>query len=81
MARGRLKRIHVNQHHIRENKKTGSRKPVVTVKEYDSNLYGHEVDILDGFGNVLATVVYRPDNPLSCGARVWIETRQDVVIR
>ena len=26
----------------------------------------------------VARVVYRPDDPLDCGARVWIETRQPV---
>lgn len=26
-----------------------------------------------------ATVVYRPDKPLSCGAKVWIETDSEVV--
>jgi hypothetical protein len=23
-------------------------------------------------------VIYRPNNPLSCGARVWIETQNEV---
>ena len=28
--------------------------------------------------NGASTVVYQPDNPLSCGARVWIETKAEV---
>ena len=40
------KRIHVNMHHIRHNKKHGTNKPVITVKTSKSNDYGHEVDIL-----------------------------------
>ena len=63
------KKIHINMHVIRSNKKNGTNDPVITVKTYKSNTYGHEVDIL---GN--SKVVYSPDKPLSCGARVWIET-------
>ena len=67
------KRIHVNQHKIRANQKTGSRDPVITVKTYKSNDYCHKV-FIDG----PATLIYSPDKPLSCGARVWIETDSDV---
>lgn len=62
--------IHVNQHTIRDNAKTGERNPVLTVKTYKSNTYAHEVEI-DG----PCRVVYSPDKPLPCGARVWIETQ------
>jgi len=69
------KKIHINMHKIRSNKKNGINEPVITVKTYKSNTYGHEVEIL---GN--SKVVYSPDNPLSCGARVWIETDSEVII-
>jgi hypothetical protein len=69
------KRIHINQHNIRHNKKTGDNKPVITVKTYKSNEYGHEVTILGS-----CKIVYSPDKPLSCGARVWIETTSEVVV-
>ena len=69
------KKIHINMHVIRSNKKNGTNDPVITVKTYKSNTYGHEVDIL---GN--SKVVYSPDKPLSCGARVWIETDGEVLI-
>ena len=62
-------------HVIRSNKKNGTNDPVITVKTYKSNTYGHEVDIL---GN--SKVVYSPDKPLSCGARVWIETDGEVLV-
>jgi len=68
------KRIHVNQHIIRRNQKTGERKPVLTVKTYKSNDYCREV-IIDG----PCKVIYSPDKPLSCGARVWIETESEVI--
>ena len=68
------KRIHVNQHKIRSNHKSGNREAVLTVKTYKSNDYWHEA-IIDG----PCRVVYSPDKPLSCGARVWIETDAEVV--
>lgn len=61
--------IHVNQFVIRANGKTGARDPCLTVKTSKSNDYAHEVTI-DG----PSRIVYSPDKPLSCGAKVWIET-------
>lgn len=61
-------RIHVNQHDIR------ARKPKpLRIKTYHENTATDEVRIMDKAGNLVATVVYRPDRPLSCGARCWIE--------
>lgn len=70
--------IHVNQHVIRANKKNGVENPVLTCKTYKENIYAKEIEILDESGSVVAKVVYRPDKPLSCGARVWIETHHEV---
>jgi hypothetical protein len=67
--------VHVNQHNIRSNINAEERKPVLTVKTYKSNEYGNEVLI-----NGPCKVIYSPDKPLSCGARVWIETQGEVVI-
>tara|TARA_R110000803_G_scaffold153384_1_gene218303 strand:+ start:2698 stop:2943 length:246 start_codon:yes stop_codon:yes gene_type:complete len=69
------KRIHVNQHVIRRNSKTGEREPVITAKTYKENNYGHEVII-----NGPCKVIYSPDKPLSCGAKVWIESEGEVVV-
>lgn len=69
--------IHVNQHHIRANTKNGSDKPVLTVKTYKDNQYAHEAIIKDKKGNEIGRIVYRSQNPLSCGARVWIELNTD----
>ena len=68
-------RIHVNQHVIKRNSKTGEREPVLTCKTSKSNDYAHEVVIKGD-----SKVVYSPDKPLSCGAKVWIETEGEVVI-
>lgn len=67
--------IHVNQHAIRKNAKEGTNDPVLTVKTYKSNTYAHEVEIKGD-----SKIVYSPDKPLSCGARVWIETQNPVEI-
>jgi hypothetical protein len=70
--------IHINQSVIRANKKNGEENPVITCKTYKENIYAKEIEILDEGGNVVAKVVYSPDKPLSCGARVWIETHHEV---
>jgi hypothetical protein len=72
--------IHVNQHKIKSNRKHGIRDPVLTVKTYKSNTYGHSAIIRDASGPAVARVVYRPDKPLSCGAHVWIETPHEVEV-
>jgi len=63
----------VNQHKIKSNNKYGQNEPVITVKTSKENIYGSTVTI-DG----ASTVVYSPDKPLSCGAKVWIETDSKV---
>lgn len=68
------KLIHVNQHVIRKNKKEGTNDPVLTCKTKEGNIYGSEVVIYGQDGLPAAKVVYSPEKPLSCGARVWIET-------
>jgi len=78
MSRTKRTIIHVNQHVIKANRKHGRTDPVLTVKTYNSNTYANEVIIRDAEGNEVARVIYRPDRPLSCGAHVWIETRNEV---
>ncbi len=67
--------IHVNQHKVR-----AGEPEVLTVKTYKSNDYASEAEIVVD-GNVVARVVYRPENPLSCGAKVWIETEGEVRLK
>ena len=69
------KRIHVNQHKIRSNKKHNLNEPVITVKTSKSNDYAHEVEIKGP-----SKVVYSPNKPLSCGAKVWIETTSPILL-
>lgn len=70
--------IHVNQHIIKNNVKNNACQPVLTIKKGKNNTYAHEAHILDKDGNIVAKVVYSPDNPLSCGARVWVESYHGV---
>tara|TARA_Y100001963_G_C6530956_1_gene331048 strand:+ start:181 stop:438 length:258 start_codon:yes stop_codon:yes gene_type:complete len=72
--------IHVNQHVIRANAKSGARDACLTVKTYKSNRYANTAVIRDAGGVEVARVVYRPDKPLSCGARCWIETTLTVEV-
>ena len=69
--------IHVNQHKIRLNK-MGCEEPVITCKTYKSNVYANEVVIYGNDGEIAAKVVYSPNKPLSCGAKVWIETNNKI---
>lgn len=76
-----LKKIHINQHKIKANKKLIKKQPVITIKTYKDNVYANQVEILDKNGNTVATIVYKPNNPLSCGAHVWIETKNEIKIK
>ena len=73
-------KIHVNKHVIASNRKQQKCDPPLTVKTYKSNDYCHEVAILDKEGTEVARIVHRPDKPLSCGAKVWIECEGNVKI-
>jgi len=72
---GLIKRIHIDQHRIKANVKNGTDLPVVTVQARGGPYKGHEVTI-DG----PSRVIYEGENPLSCGARVWIETKATTTI-
>ncbi len=71
------KRIHINQHVIRRNNKVveGELEPPVTVKHKGGNTYASAVTIVGS-----SKVVYSPDKPLSCGAKVWLETDSEVIL-
>lgn len=69
--------IHVNQHNIKANKK-GAYLPVLTCKTYKDNTYANEAIIYGQDGLPAARIIYSPDKPLSCGAKVWIETQGKV---
>ena len=71
------KLIHVYQQRIRSNAKApaAERQPPVIVREGRARAYGNEV-VIHG----PSRLVYSPDKPLSCGAKVWIETAAEVEV-
>lgn len=71
-------KIHINQHHIKANAK-GSDLPVITVKDYKQNRKANHAVVVDSEGRPLVKVIYSPDNPLPCGAKVWVETELEVI--
>lgn len=79
LMEGRIKRIHINRHNIKHNAKanwnTCDLKPVVTVKTSANNHKGFRAQIGDK-----TTLIYSPDKPLACGAKVWIETTEKVIL-
>jgi hypothetical protein len=82
MSRKRaLNIIHVRRSAIVRNTKDGTTLPAITFKKKYSGTatVTNGAVIVDDAGNEIARVVYRPDQPLKCGARCWIETRHKVI--
>ena len=71
-----IKRIHINQHNIRHNAKNpDDLRPVVTVKTSTGNHKGFKASI-----HGAVDIIYSPDKPLACGAKVWMQTHDTVLI-
>ena len=67
--------IHVNRNIIQYNGKHGTNLPVCRVSQGSKTCYGRRIKI-----NGPSEMVYNPDKPLSCGAKLWIETTGPVEI-
>jgi hypothetical protein len=65
--------VHVNQHIIRRNKKMGQSEPPITVRRSRKVERCNSATIYGVDGQPAARILYSPDKPLACGARVWIE--------
>ncbi|MGK7893710.1 MAG: DNA-binding protein [Xenococcus sp. (in: cyanobacteria)] len=61
--------VHINSNTIKQNikKSPEKREPVIAIKG-TTNTYVHQLEI-----PAPCRVVYQPDKPLPCGAKVWIE--------
>jgi len=72
-----MKILHVYQQRIRQNIKRPPEEqlPPIIVRDGRRRAYGFEVAI-DG----PCRLVYSPDKPLDCGARLWIETEAGVEV-
>lgn len=65
--------IHVNQHLIKSNLKNNTNHPTITVKQNSSTIYAWGINLLGP-----SKLEYHKDNPLSCGARVYIVTNHPI---
>ena len=68
-----MKIIHINRNIIQQNAKHNREEPGVRVEENGGVKYCMEV-VIDG----PSKMIYRPDKPRPCGAKLWIETDSDV---
>ena len=75
IPKGCIKRVHVNNHVVAANRRNGEDEPPLRVKARGKNLRARRI-MFDG----PVEMVYKPDQPLPCGARVWIETRAAVTV-
>lgn len=68
--------IHIHQNTIRCNikKEHNDTEPPIIVRTYKGRVYCYEVEFKGD-----SKCVYRPHDPLSCGARIWIETEDPVI--
>lgn len=73
IRKGLIKRIHVNKHVIAHNVKHGTHEPAITIQTSVGPVRrAYRVSI-----NGPSEMIYS-DKPLSCGARVWLETTAEV---
>lgn len=72
---GKMKIIHINRNIIQQNEKHGRKLPVCRIDMDGKTWYGSRIEILGP-----SEMIYSPDKPRSCGAKLWIETQADVVI-
>ena len=75
IERGTIKRLHVNQHILRSNRKHGLADPPITIQTSRGSQRCRTARIMGE-----SSLVYRPDKPISCGAVLWIETTARIEI-
>lgn len=67
--------IHINRNIIQKNSKGGLTDPVCRVEVNKVVTYCMEVEIKGP-----SRMIYRPDNPRKCGAKLWIETEAECIL-
>jgi hypothetical protein len=77
LREGTIKRLHVDKHVIAANRKRPPEEaePAITIQTSKGPLKAFEVAVLGP-----SKFTYKPCTPLSCGARLWIETTAEVRI-
>ena len=76
LNKGYIKRIHVNQHIIKSNRKHGKNDAVLTIKTTKNNIKANHIMIGEN-----VRLCYAPESPLACGATIWIETTEEINIQ
>ncbi len=72
-----MTRIHVRRDLVAKDRKNGTRSMAIGVETTGKKKrYARSVVILGP-----AIVIYRPEKPLKCGARAWIETKAPVHLK
>lgn len=78
LGKPRKKRVHVNQFVMKSNRKealSSNRKPVLSIQTSAGSIRANDVKLE---GN--SSLKYTPDNILSCGASVYIETDDPIIL-
>lgn len=73
LPKGTIKRLHVDQGILRHAQTTGCDLAALTIQTSKGSIKAREVQILGP-----STLVQSLTKPLSCGARVYIETRSAI---
>ena len=67
--------VHVNKPQIERNRKNKANQPVITIRQGSRKTSCHMAQIKGE-----CQIVYQPNNPLPCGAVVWIEVVPDTLV-
>jgi len=71
--------VHVNQQAIARNRKGQTPpEPPIIARTYKGAELASEMELRLPDGTVVGKFVYRPLNPLPCGARLWLELDTNV---
>lgn len=70
--------LHVAQCVIAANRKNSTDDPAIIVRNYKGSKRAHEVELVHD-GKVVGKFVYRPHDPLPCGARLWFESDSNLL--
>ena len=69
-------RVYINRRVVAANQKSGEHKPPITILHSKGRrTYAVGVELVGA-----ARVIYSPDTPLACGARVWIECDDAIAV-
>lgn len=69
---GTIKRLHVDRRIIAQNRKSGADEPAITIQTSRGSVKARRVNIQG------PCTFIQSAKPLSCGARLWVETRAAV---